>query len=150
MKLTFEQFTEAGFIFEKENGNSHSDYENQIISESELIKFTTKEMEGIIVEGINTGTYENEDERVNGYWSLSKIGNPNLIEKYKKWLLIELENANSIAVFQLLICLDKLEQPAFHKKRNSRGVFEKVLNFRDAQEYLVPARKSIIICLSTL
>lgn len=136
MKLTFEQFTEAGFIFEKENGNSHSDYENQIISESELIKFTTKEMEEIIVEGINTGTYENEDERVNGYWSLSKIGNPNLIEKYKKWLLIELENANSIAVFQLLICLDKLEQPAFHKKRNSRGVFEKVLNFRDAQEYL--------------
>ena len=90
MKLTNEQFTEAGFIFEKANGNSHSEYEKQIIAESELTKFKPTELEQIIVDGLNSGIYKNEDERVSGYWSLSKIGNRNLIAEYKKWLRTEI------------------------------------------------------------
>src|SRR5690606_19604474 len=136
LKLTNEQFTEAAFIFENANGNSHSDFEKQIIAESELTKLKPTELEQIIVDGINSGIYKNKDERVSGYWSLSKIGNRNLITNFKKWLRTELESENGIAIFQLLVALDRLEEPAFHKKRNGRGVDETELNIRDAKKYL--------------
>ena len=136
MKLTNHQFTEAAFIFEKANGNSHSDFEKEIIAESELTKFKPTELEQIIVDGLNAGIYKNQDERVSGYWSLSKIGNRNLITDFKKWLNAELESENVIAIFQILVALDRLEEPAFHKNRNGRGVDETELNIRDAKKYL--------------
>ncbi|MFD1014654.1 hypothetical protein [Winogradskyella rapida] len=136
MTLTHEQFTEAGFIFEKANGNSHSDFEKKIIAESKLTKFDPTELEQIIVDGLNSGFYKNEDERVSGYWSLSKIGNRNLIVDFKKWLRTEVENENGIAVFQILTGLDRLGEPAFNENRNGRGADETELNIRDAKQYL--------------
>ena len=136
LKLTNEQFTEAAFIFEKANGNSHSDFEKQIIVESNLTDYKPSELKKIIVDGLNSGIYKTENERVSGYWSLSKIGNRNLIADFKKWLRIELENGNGIAVFQLLIGLDRLDEPAFHENRTGRGADETELNLRDAKEYL--------------
>ena len=136
MKLTNEQFTEAVFIFERANGNFHSEYEKKIISESELTKLTPTELEQIIVDGMNSGIYKNEGERVSGYWSLSKSGNQNLIAEYQKWLRTELENENGIAVFQILVGLDRLDEPAFHKNRTGRSVDEIDLNLRDGKEYL--------------
>jgi hypothetical protein len=136
LKLTNEQFTEAAFIFEKANGNSHSNFENEIIAESELTKFEPTELEKIIVDGLNAGIYKNQDERVSAYWSLSKICNRNLIPDFKKWLNYELESENGTAIFQILVALDRLEEPAFHKKRNGRGFDEIELNIRDAKKYL--------------
>ena len=141
MKLTNEQFTEAAFIFEKDNGNSHSDFEKEIIAASNLTNYKPTELEKIIVNGLNSGIYKKEDERVSGYWSLSKIGNRNLIDEYKKWLRTELENGNGIAVFQILIGLDRLDEPAFHKNRTGRGVDETDLNIRDAKKYLNKKKK---------
>ena len=136
MKLTNDQFTEVAFIFEKENGNFHSDFEKNIIAESVLTKYKTTELEKIIVIGLNSGIYENEDERVSAYWSLSKIGNRNLIADFKKWLLNELENENGIAIFQILIALDRLDEPAFNKNRTGQAFDETELNIRDAKNYL--------------
>ena len=93
-------------------------------------------MENIIVDGLNSGIYKNEGERVSGYWSLSKIGNRNLIAEYKKWLRTELENENGIAVFQILIGLDRLGEPVFNENRTGQGVDETELNIRDAKQYL--------------
>ena len=136
MKLTNEQFTEVAFIFEKENGNSHSEFEKGIIAESKLTKYKPTELEKIIVDGLNSGIYKNESERVSGYWSLSKIGNRNLVAEYKKWLRTELENENGIAVFQILIGLDRLDEPVFGENRTEQAVNETELNIRDAKEYL--------------
>ena len=136
MKLTKDQFLEAGFIFEKANGNSHSDFEKKIIAASELTQYNSTELEKIIVDGLNSGIYKNEDERVSGYWSLSKIGNRNLIAEYKKWLRTELDNENGIAVFQILVGLDRLDEPAFNENRTGRGEDETELNLQDAKEYL--------------
>ncbi|MCM4165943.1 MULTISPECIES: hypothetical protein [unclassified Arenibacter] len=66
MKLTKDQFLEAGFIFEKANGNSHSDFEKKIIAESELTKIKPTELEQIIVDGLNSEIYKSESERVSG------------------------------------------------------------------------------------
>ncbi|WP_100612586.1 hypothetical protein [Confluentibacter lentus] len=137
MKLTKNQFLEAGFIFENANGYSHSDFEKNIIAESELTKLQPTELERIIINGLNSGIYKNEDERVSGYWALSKIGNLNLISDFKKWLWTELDNENGIAIFQLLVALDRLEEPAFNEKRTGRGADEIELNIRDAKEYLI-------------
>lgn len=136
MTLTNDQFTEAAFIFEKAKGSSHSEFERKIIEESELTKFHPTELEQIIVDGLNSGIYKTETERISGYWSLSKIGNRKLIAEYKKWLLEELENENGIAVFQILVGLDRLDEPAFNENRNGRGADETELNLRDAKEYL--------------
>ena len=136
MKLTNEQFTEVAFIFEKENGNSHSEFEKEIIAESKLTEYNPTELEKIIVDGLNSGIYKNEDERISGYWSLSKIRNRNLIAEYKKWLRTELENENGIAVFQILIGLDQLDEPVFNENRTGQGVDETELNIRDAKQYL--------------
>ena len=136
IKLTNEQFTEAAFIFENANGNYHSDFEKQIIAESNLTNYKLTELEKIIVDGLNSGIYKNEDERVNGYWSLSKIGNRNLIADFKKWLRTELENANRVAVFQILVALDRLDEPTFHENRTGPGADETKLNFTDAKNYL--------------
>ena len=136
MKLTNEQFTEVAFIFEKENGNSHSDFEKQIIAESKLTEIKSSELEKTIVDGLDSGIYKKEDERVSGYWALSKIGNRNLIADFKKWLLTELNDENGIAVFQLLVALDQLEEPVFNENRNGRGANETELNIKDAKHYL--------------
>jgi hypothetical protein len=125
MKLTDEQFTEAGFIFEKVNGNIHS--------ESELTKFEPTELEQIIVGGLNSGIYKNEVERVSGYRSLSKIGSRNLITEYKNWLRTELENENGIAVFQILVGLDRLNEPVFDENRTGRGADQTQLNLRNGR-----------------
>jgi hypothetical protein len=136
MKLTNNQFIESAFIFEKANGNTHSDFEKEIIAESELTQYKQTELEQIIVDGLNSGIYKNEDERVSGYWSLSKSNNRNLILEFQKWLRTELKIENGIAIFQLLVALDRFDEPAFHKNRNSRGNDETELNIRDAKEYL--------------
>ena len=136
MKLTKDQFLEAGFIFEKANGNSHSDFENKIIAESQLTQYEPSELEQIIVDGLNSGVYKNEDERVSAYWALSKSNNRNLISDFKNWLRIEVENRKENMLFQLLVALDRFDEPAFHKSRTGRGADETDLNLRDAKEYL--------------
>ena len=136
IKLTNEQFTEAAFIFEKANRNSHSGYEKGKIAESDLTNYEPTELEQIIVNGLNSEIYETESERVSGYWALSKNGNRNLVSDFKKWLRTELQCENGIAIFQILVALDRLEEPAFHKNRNGRAVDETELNIRDAKQYL--------------
>jgi hypothetical protein len=136
MKLTKDQFLEAGFIFEKANGNSHSDYEKGIIAESELTNYKPKELEQILVNGLNSEIYKNDEDRISAYWALSKNNNRDLILEFQKWLRTELNIENGIAIFQILVALDRFDEPAFHKNRNSRGNDETELNIRDANQYL--------------
>ena len=47
-----------------------------------------------------------------------------------------MENENGIAVFQILIGLDRLDEPVFNEKRTGQAVNETELNLRDAKKYL--------------
>lgn len=136
MKLDKDQFLEAGIIFEKTNGHSQSDFEKDIIAESKLNKYESYELERLIVDGLNSHLYKNDDERVSAYWALSKTNNRNLITNFKNWLRIEFENGNENMLFQLLVALDRFDEPVFHKSRTSRGEDETDLNLRDAKAYL--------------
>jgi hypothetical protein len=136
MKFTKDQFLEVAFIFEKANGNSHSDYEKGIIAESELTEYKPEELEQLVVNGLNSGIYKNENDRISAYWTLSKSNNRSLILEFQKWLRTELDVENGIAIFQLLVALDRFDEPVFHKNRNSRGNDEKELNIRDSKQYL--------------
>ena len=136
MKLTNDQFEEAAYIFEKANGNSHSDYEKKIIAESELKDMSIDKLEKIIVDGLNSNIYKTESQRTSAYWSLSKIGNHNLISDFKYWLELELKNDQKTTIFQILIALENLGEPVFHDKRTGRAADEIELNIRDAKNYL--------------
>ena len=134
--MNHDEFTEVAFIFEKENGQKHSEYEKAIIENSKWKNTSVKELELKIINGIQNGIFKTEIERVSAYWALSKRNNEKLISNFKKWLKKEVENENSIAVFQILVALDILNEPSFAKERTERDSSETELNIRDAQNYL--------------
>ncbi len=136
MKFTSNQFTEIAFLFERANGNIHSDYERKIINESSLKKIDRDYLKEQIIDGINSKIYADAALRTNAYWALSKLPNPNLIPNLRKWLKLELENNEMGTLFQIMIALSNLEEPVFSNKRSGFAFDEIELNRRDAQQYL--------------
>ncbi|WP_422106226.1 hypothetical protein [Winogradskyella sp.] len=136
MKFTNDEFTEIAFIFEDYNGASHGDFEKRIVKESKLTKYSIEELKSDIIKGLNSNLYLEDSERVNAYWALSKLNDKALIPVLRKWLKNELKSSNYIPVFQILVALDKLEEPAFGQDRSSRYYDDMELNMRDAKNYL--------------
>jgi len=136
MKLTNNQLEEAAFIFEKENEYKHGEFEKEVIKRSNLLHLLTSELKTIIVNGLNSNLYTDSIERVGAYWALSKTNDKSLIPEYKNWLKKEFNLKNETPIFQILIALDRFEEPAFHENRNSRYYDQTELNFRDAKNYL--------------
>lgn len=136
MKLTNQEITEAGFIFERERGFNHSEFEKDSINQSNLSQFTNSELEEIIINGLDNNIYENETERTSAYWALSKRANKKLITNFRNWLKFELENNHYYAIYQILIALDYLEENVFSKSRTGRDDSEFELNRIDALNYL--------------
>ena len=136
MKLSYDQFDAAVYIFEKNKGNFKTAYEEKIIAESGLSDLKPGELEKIIVEGLNSNFYKGTKIRTSAYWALSKQFNAELIPDFKKWLEMEINKNNAGVVFQLMIALDNLEEPIFNKERSSYSTAEIELNMRDAKNYL--------------
>ena len=136
MKLTNQQFIEAAFIFERGEGHHHSSYEKEVIKESNLLHYQPCELKTIIVDGLNSNLYTEPTERISAYWALSKTNNKNLIPELKNWLKEELNHKNGAPIFQILVALERFDEPAFHAERNSRSYDETELNIRDSKIYL--------------
>jgi hypothetical protein len=137
MKLTIEQIGAVAYIFERANGNTKTDYENEIIEESGLGNIESNLLENRIVEGLNNGIYDGSEERISAYWALGKRFRQELIPTFKKWLQKELEENDAEAVYQILIALGNMEEPVFNDDRDgSSSSSEKELNLRDAKRYL--------------
>ncbi|WP_400075244.1 hypothetical protein [Winogradskyella sp. R77965] len=136
MKLTDHQFTEAAFIFEKENGSYHGNYEKSVIKESNLTLIEPSKLKANIIDGLQSNLYAEIKDRTSAYWALSKTNDTNLISDYKKWLKRELSEENPIPIFQILLALDRFDEPSFHKDRVSRHYDDVELNIRDAKNYL--------------
>lgn len=94
MKLTENQFEEIAYVIEKANGVFHSEYERKIIAESEFKNRKISELEILIVDGLNSGIYKTESERISAYWCLYKIGNLKLQRNFTNWLGLELKNGH--------------------------------------------------------
>ena len=84
MKFTNNQFTEIAFLFERANGNIHSDYEKNIIEESDLKGMNLSYLEEQIVDGLNSSLYTDSALRTSAYWALSKLHKPKLIPSFRK------------------------------------------------------------------
>lgn len=136
MKFDHEKLTAAGFIFEKENGNTLSEFELEAILESNIESIEAEKLEEIIHDGLNQNLYPEIDLRISAYWALSKRFNQKLLQSFRNWLKFEFENGNTDAFFQLMIAIDKLDEPIFHGKRTSRSFDENEMNIRDVKEYL--------------
>ena len=135
-KLTNDQLEAATYIFEKSNGNSHDESFEQFISDSGLSDVPVEDLKRTIVSGLNKGIYMEWEERVTAYWALGKLGDSDLIVPFRLWLSEELKNGNDIPVFQILIGLDRIGEPAFAKGRTSRSYDQTDQNLRDAVNYL--------------
>ena len=137
MKLNQDQFEALTYIFERENGNIKSEYENEIIKESGIGGLDPNALEKIVVDGINNGTYINSSEKISAYWSLGKRYNKNLIPNLRKWLTDEIKLNDLQAVYQILISLGNMDEPVFNSDRKGGSAFyETELNLRDAKDYL--------------
>jgi HEAT repeat protein len=89
-----------------------------------------------IISGLESELYEKETDRIAAYWALSKTFDKNLIPNLKSWLKSELENEKSTAVFQILIALDRLDEPVFPGNRTGQAYNEVELNYKYAKNYL--------------
>jgi hypothetical protein len=137
MKLTSDQLEAAVYIFEREHGNTTPGWERRFTAQSGLSDLQPKEVEKIIVDGLNAGIYDSNPDRTIAYWALGKRFNRSLITDLRKWLWKELDLNAPDAVYQLLISLDNLDEPVFHPDRNGGyALHETELNLRDARNYL--------------
>ena len=143
MKFTNDQFEEVAYIFEKENGNNHANYEKRIIGKSDLTSFNPTDLERIIVDGLENEVYDDSTDRISAYWALSKRFNRNLTPSFKIWLQKEFDLHNQQAVYQLLIALGNMGEPVFNPDREGgTASWETELNMRDAKEYLIKNKNS--------
>ena len=136
MKLTNNQFEASAYIFEKANGNKKTEYEEKLIAESGLTELKPNDLKTQIIKGLNNGLYSDSKERISAYWTLSKVHDKNLISDFRKWLKIEFEKKEPLAVYQLMIALGNLEEPVFNKNRTGSAFNETELNLRDTEDYL--------------
>ncbi|WP_298513314.1 hypothetical protein [uncultured Kordia sp.] len=136
MIFTSDQFVEIAFLFEKENGNTLGEYENNVIDASTLKNIPVDQLEASIIEGLKKNAYIVEKTRISAYWALSKRFNPDLIPHFKTWLQQELDAEKNIAIFQLMIALDRLNEPVFDATRTGVSFDEFDLNVKDAVKYL--------------
>ncbi|MEM6717766.1 MAG: hypothetical protein AAF611_00480 [Bacteroidota bacterium] len=131
-----DQFVAIAFLFEKGNGNALGEYEESVVNHSKLKTIPLEQLETFIIEGLHENAYKVEKTRTSAYWALSKRYNANLIPHFKVWLQKEVDAKKSTALFQLMIALDKLDEPVFHPNRAGKAFDEVELNLRDAKHYL--------------
>jgi uncharacterized membrane-anchored protein YjiN (DUF445 family) len=137
MEISKDNLNAIAFIFERANGNTLGEYEVGVIEESGLSNVSVETLENSIIENLNKNQIIENSFKALAYWVLSKRFNKKLIPEFTKWLKNEVSNEEPEAIYQLLIALENLEQPAFGKDRNGSFSIEDVeLNIRDANEYL--------------
>jgi len=143
MFLNNDQVLEAAFIFERHNGVRHGDYENDLIAFSKLKDYQPAKLEQLLIKGVDAGVYTNDEERVGVYWALSKSNNRQLIPVFRRWLRSEVAANCDTVLFQLLVALDRLDEPVFPRTRSSRAADDNALNLRDARAYLNKMESSL-------
>ena len=130
------QLEACAYIFEIANGNTFEDFRIEVIATSQLPATNPDDLAEQIINGIESGSYITESSRGSAYWALSKRFDAELIPLFRKWLRNELKLENEGGLFQLMIALNNLDEPVFHKERSGFSSFEIELNYRDARYYL--------------
>jgi hypothetical protein len=137
MKFEIDQFDAIAYIFETANGNTPGDYENRVIDASGIKDTPPQELVDDILSSFREGNPDDIEYRLSAYWALSKRFDKNLLPFFRKQLEVEIEVEEAPGVFQLLIAIDNLAEPAFGTDRNgSFSGFDSDLNIRDAKAYL--------------
>ena len=151
VKFEIDQFDAIAYIFETANGNTLGDYENRVIDASGFKDTPPQELVDDILSSFREGNPDDIEYRLSAYWALSKRFDKNLLPFFRKQLEVEIEIEVEIeveveveveveeapGVFQLLIAIDNLAEPAFGTDRNgSFSGFDSDLNIRDAKTYL--------------
>ena len=137
VKFEIDQFDAIAYIFETANGNTPGDFENRVIDASGFKDTPPQELVDDILSSFREGNPDDIEYRLSAYWALSKRFDKNLLPFFRKQLEVEIEVEEAPGVFQLLIAIDNLAEPAFGTDRNgSFSGFDSDLNIRDAKTYL--------------
>ena len=135
MKLSEDELLAVAFIFEQRNGNENDDWETAIINQnSHLTNLDSETLKNKLIEDLDNGAYNSDEERIQAYWVLSKANDKKLVKHFRKWLEVEFGNLNSKAVYQILIALQNFNETVF--SRTSTSIWEEELNMLDARIYL--------------
>jgi len=115
VKFCTENILEVVSIFER---CEERDNELPIGDNSVFGTFSPNQLELLLIESINQN--EPVEFRATAYWALGKRYNNNLIPKFKAWLSQEVMSLEDEAVYQILIALDNIGEPAFGSDRDGR------------------------------
>ena len=143
MRFPENAISAAAFHFEKSNGSQLSEFEASEIERHGLSEIdpelVAKELRAAVHDNYKTdSTY-----RQQAYWALGKRFDSALIPFLRERLQLELRR-DLIAVYEIMIALDNLEEPVFSNLRDcSVAMHEYELNRKDAEAYLdaLPKRK---------
>jgi hypothetical protein len=136
MKLNDHQLEACAYIFEIDLGNDRLNFRQDIIESSGISNYSPNELEKSILQGLENGSFSDDDLRTSAYWALSKRFNRKLIPLFRKYLKYEMELKNTGPLFQLMVALNNIEEPVFSASRTGFAHFETELNLKDAELYL--------------
>ena len=134
MEIDSPFLTAAAFRFEAARGVRHSDFETEFIADAELTTMPPDDLAQILWHWLAT---EGADSPLRGpaYWALGKRRDPRDVAPLIAALRRELPRDPDV-VYQILIALENLGEPAFPPDQRERSSRDHELNRATAQRYL--------------
>ena len=134
MEIDSPFLTAAAFRFEAARGVRHSDFETEIIAESNLTAIPPHDLAQILWHWLAT---EGADSPLRGsaYWALGNRRDPRDVAPLVAALRRELPRDADVA-YQILIALENLGEPVFPPEQRERSSRDHELNRAAAQRYL--------------
>lgn len=125
----------AAFLFEGLNGHSLGSFEKSEIDKCDLAATDPEKISGAIRMAIEQDHKSSSTYRQTAYWALGKLHDPGLLPFFEKQLHLELQR-DLLAVYQIMIALDNLDEPVFSDERPGSTAHEYDRNREDARRWL--------------
>jgi len=135
MRFPKDAITAAAFSFELARGVPHGPYEVSEIQTHGLDgidpELLARELRYLIIAEHKSDS----GDRQQAYWALGKKRDSILIPFFRDQLRLELTR-DMIAVYQIMIALQDMDEPTFGSDRSGYSIDDYELNRRDAESYL--------------
>jgi hypothetical protein len=135
MRFPEDAIPAAAFLFESHRGLSLGPHEVAAIQQSGLEATDPETLAHELKRMIAAENKADSRDRQQAYWALGKKRDPSLIPFFRDRLSLELRR-DMIAVYQIMIALEDLDEPIFTQERSGRAMDDYELNRRDAERYL--------------
>lgn len=135
MRFPGDAIPAAAFLFESHRGLELGPFEIATLQKHGLETMDPEILARELKHLIADAQQGDRGDRQQAYWALGKKRDPGLLPFFRAQLRHELKR-DMLAVYQIMIALEDMDEPAFAPERNDRGIHDYEANRRDAERYL--------------